>query len=508
MELELKRAELHGFEELSDTMSFCEETMECIVPDACPDIRRVLDTRGTVCLTGREIREGKVEIRGTVRVDVIYIPDGEEGVRRIEVGLPFVCVQEIPGVHPGCILSVEPRLLGADARMLNPRKLYVRTEAAVIIQVFDPMTGVCSTGCECGGEWGVEQRLETFERSVVAAVEEKPFSFSDDLTLPGSKPELRRLLHQDVELVCSESRVIGSRLIFKGQAMLHILYEAGDGSLVTAQFELPFSQIMEVSNAGENASCHVSVVLTDLSCQTDEEDSRLLSISMGMLAQAVLREDRKVELLTDLYSTRFETRLEERGETLRVLREEGTRRESVREVLECAAGVRSVVDCRLALGEITRSWEGDRLTLSADARITLIYHGEDEELCSMTRAVPAVCRMEVTPGCIYTCRCTCPGELYATPTAGGIEVRFPLDFTCRSQETYTVKQIVAAQLDRDAPVEVAGRPSVVLHRILAGETLWELAKKHRTTTRCLLEANAVEEEMLPEGKLLLIPDRR
>ena len=49
MELELDRTQLSGYETMLDTTVCQEETMEMIVPDACPDILRICDTEGTAC---------------------------------------------------------------------------------------------------------------------------------------------------------------------------------------------------------------------------------------------------------------------------------------------------------------------------------------------------------------------------------------------------------------------------------------------------------------------------
>ena len=50
MELELERTEWNGFDTILDTTVCREETLEAIVPDACPDILRICDVEGTVCL--------------------------------------------------------------------------------------------------------------------------------------------------------------------------------------------------------------------------------------------------------------------------------------------------------------------------------------------------------------------------------------------------------------------------------------------------------------------------
>ena len=66
-----------------------DETAETIVPDYCPDIARVIETDGRVFIHSREIKDGKAEVSGTVRVTVLYTPEREVGVRSLEFSLPF-----------------------------------------------------------------------------------------------------------------------------------------------------------------------------------------------------------------------------------------------------------------------------------------------------------------------------------------------------------------------------------------------------------------------------------
>ena len=79
MELELKTAGFETYDTGAETTRTQEETAETIVPDYCPDIARIITTEGLVCLHSRELREGRAELSGTVRVTVLYTPEGEGG---------------------------------------------------------------------------------------------------------------------------------------------------------------------------------------------------------------------------------------------------------------------------------------------------------------------------------------------------------------------------------------------------------------------------------------------
>ena len=95
MELELKKARFDAYDVGGELTLTQEETAETIVPDYCPDIARIIDTEGKVYLHSRELRDGKAEVSGTIRVTVLYTPDGESGVRTLDFAM-ISMTQTIP----------------------------------------------------------------------------------------------------------------------------------------------------------------------------------------------------------------------------------------------------------------------------------------------------------------------------------------------------------------------------------------------------------------------------
>lgn len=508
MELDLKGTQLSGFSLAVNTTLFSEETLENIVPDACPDILRILNTNAYVCVKTREAREGRLELRGVVYAQVLYIPDGEEGIRHIDVSIPFSSNMDHSEVHPGCLLHISPSVLHADARMLNPRKVYVRAEVVLNVCVYSPYQKKAVSGCCSDSSFGVQEKRESCQLCVVKGVQNKSFSFSDDLTLPGSKPDLEELLSQSVSIVCSESKVIGSKLIFKGQAQLTILYRDTDNQPASASFELPFSQIMEVTDMSEKAECDLEVILSEIVCQTDRQEPRIISVSMGFLAQAILRDTQTVELLSDLYSTSCALSAEFQEEDFCKFSGCDLVRQDIREVVETPVPVKAVVDSVLSIGSVSLSWEGKLLCFTADVRIHILYQSEDGEYYAITQALPAVYRLETDPDFCYFPRCRCGGERYTTPTVGGIEVRLPLDFLYRTEKHQGMKVVVSANLEEEKNCDGSKRPSIVLRMAEKNESLWDIAKAYSTTMEEIQEANDLPEYGEIGGRMLLIPKKR
>lgn len=505
MDLALNQNHLNCYETVLDTTVLHEETMEMIVPDACPDILRIVDTCGTVCLKSKEAQEGRVEVAGTARCAVLYLPDGEEGMRRMEVNIPFFCNIDAKGSVPGCSVVVLPRILAADTRSLNPRKVLVRINLCIAIRAFSPTDTVFCTGA--GEEPGIEQLCESHNAYLVTCVQEKPFTFSDDIMISASRPEAEELLKSTAELVCSESKIIGNKLIFKGEAQLRLLYRAADGTLCTTDHQLPFSQIMEVSGVEEEADCSLDILLTDLTCSLSPGDGRMVSTSMGLLAQAVVRQEQSLELLGDLYSVSSELSVEMQSYSLQHLVEHSVRRQNVREMVETGVLAKAVVDAYVSVGDVAQAKDGERMALSADVVLTVVYLAEDNQIYAVSRQVAAPCQADVPEGSSCFCACKRSGEVYATPTTGGIEVRFDVDFEYMALSAQRVSGVCAVQVSEAGAECSAHQPSIVL-RAVADERLWDIAKAYRTTMDDILRANELESGDSLDGKILLIPKRR
>lgn len=508
MEMELQHTCLTGFQTVLDQILIQEETLESIVPDACPDILRIVDADGEVCLKNRDLSEGNLRVGGSIRTTVLYLPDGEDGPRHIEVRIPFVCSVDHPGIHTDVRIIAAPRLCSVDARAVNPRKVLVRAELAVAIQVYAPSETELCCGVSGAEEQGLQQRCEERQTYLAAAVAEKPFTFSDVLNLPPSKPRAEELLRSRIEPHSLDAKVIGSKLIVKGETSLQVLYRTAENEVCAAQFELPFSQIIELNSAHEEADVMVEPVLVSADCSLQPGDPGSLAVSLELLAQAAIREQQAVSVVSDLYCTQCPVEVDRTDLALDQLVDVGTRRQTVRQFCECGIPVKSVIACSLRIGRLTQSRTEHGVSVTADTQVQVLFLSEEDALCAASFAVPAICELAVDGDAALACRCLNGTELSATPVTGGLELRFTAEF---SYFITAQTHCLAVEGIRPLPQPEgsgAKRPSVVLRVVSEGETLWDIAKACGATVPDIMSANQLEQESAPAGMLLLIPKQR
>jgi len=508
LELELKRRCIAHYETVLDITASHEETMEMIVPDAYPDILRIIDTDGVVCIRSREVRNGEAEVSGTVKTHVLYVPESGAGLCRLALDIPFTHRFEGAGLDTRSFPVVTASLRAADARSINPRKILARVDVLLCLKVLRPGELEISTGAEAPSETGLQVRMTQEEAWFVTGVSEKVFSFSDDVPLPAGRPEAKTILKTKAELECQEAKRIGQKLVLKGEARLWVLYEGGRG-FATAPLTLPFSQIMEMSGASEGAECAVALSLTELDVDPAPEsvEGHALSVSLQILAQATATETIALPLLTDLYSTAFELAPARAACSLRTCAGRNRSRQTVRELLETTELPQSVLDAHVRVGAVQESGDGESRTVQAEVEITVVYLGEDGGVLSAMRRLTVSASMDAMGAgraCAY-----CEGEVFAAPSAEGVEARFTICFERMGVCTRKCMCVSGVPTENAVALDRAGRPSVVLRMPDDAEDLWSLAKAYHTTPEDILVANGLDAEAaLPRGRLLLIPKRR
>lgn len=507
MELELQQQELHHYEPLLNTTALREETMEMIVPDALPDILTVLDTSAVVLLNRRECAAGSVTVTGAIRCDVLYRPERGDGMQSMTAEVPYQLVINDERVAANANLMAAVRLTSADTRVLNPRKILIRCEILADVSVFirKNMCWCCEIPQrEC---YGIQQKTETWDGSFVRQVAQRPFPFSDTLSLPGSKPGVETILRTCVDLCVNEEKLMGSKLVFKGSVMVRMLYRSTEGRLVSVSFDLPFSQMIEGENVSEAVSAQLHLALQSCEVSVDDDEGRNLMLELEILAQAVLWEKREIAMVSDAYSVRCQAVPELSAYELSHLRTVSERRYSLRETMDSPTHVEEVLSVTLLPGQLRLSRQENAMEVAGDIHISVVSEDAQGETAVVNQTVPFAMELDAPPSSSVQVTFV-RDETAATVTAGGLEVRSELLFQIVVTTYETVHGVSALQVDAEKTVDFTGRPSIVLRQLRDGETMWDIAKAYCTTCTEIERANELKNGETASNRMLLIPRKR
>lgn len=506
MELKFKKAGHDYYEPLRFTPFSCETMRENIVPDSCADIARVVDTTGTVCLTQRELTgDGRFSASGTVEASVLYIPEREEGPRALHFQIPFQCYGE--GLPECEFPDIRGELTGIDTRVLNPRKVLTRANLTLYPAGCRHTSLAICTGMEDAGT--VQLLEEKRTTRVVAGVREKEFTFSEELPVSPGRGGAEEILSTRVDVRGTDCKLIGNKLVVKGLISAAVLYRESGGRLSVLRQDLPFSQILDGAGLTEECEGEAAYSLLNTECRIGGEgdDAYVMTLTLLLRARVTVWREEEVAFISDLYSTaapvdcqRMELELSEEGQR-------NLRRQSVRELLETPAAVKSVLDTEVACGSAQLSGGEVKIPI----RVRCLYWDENDVLGCVRREFTAACPAEMpdgSPAAEEGCQAeaACQGDVIANIMPEGIELRLPLEYVLATASRRRYTCVSGAETGEE---ESEPGPSLILRKMGESETLWSVAKQYRTTCKSILEVNGLEEgAAVPTDRLLLIPKAR
>ena len=138
MEIQFRQHPLPHLKEAVYQLQTQEQTQEVRLPEALPDIGRVLGCWGQVIVRGKEWRGNGMNVSGGVMAWVMYAPEDGSQPESVECWIPFQMRWDFPQTERDGFILVEPVLRAVDGRSTSARKLMVRACVGAIGQALEP----------------------------------------------------------------------------------------------------------------------------------------------------------------------------------------------------------------------------------------------------------------------------------------------------------------------------------------------------------------------------------
>lgn len=504
MDLGLQYEELKYYSCVLDTVTRREETQETIVSDSMPDIGTVVTATATPLLRSCRTSDGSVTCEGEVSATVIYESEEVGRVFAIPVHVPFHCTAEAGEVTSECRMNVLPKLLGVEVKVMNPRKVLVQAELAVHFLAFAEKQTRYSVGVEGGDGAPIQTRMESASFQYVSQVTEKTFPFEENVSLPSGHRGMEQLLNCDVVPYCNETKIVGSKVVFKGGVKARLRFLSVEGELTAEEYDLPVSQVLDAGNSGEESIAMVSLSATDLQATMVDQDS--VSFQMELYACGILLDRREDRVLSDAYSTLYPCQCTEEREEGFQLAGCNTLVQSFRQAMDLELPAAEVLDQSVALSEVICDRTGGegarcRLKVSAclrerDGRLTRV-----DQNCYVDVPLPAVSASRAVAEVKLL-------ESACISAAGGMEVRGSLLVSYAMIQRTSFRYLSGITLDESGLASAQQQPSAVLRMLREGESLWDLGKEYFAAVEDILAVNQISDESEAGGRFLLIPRSR
>lgn len=486
---------------------------DIIVPDIKPDIAKILDVSGTVQMTQKNLQQDKAYIQGTVKITVLYLPDGDVigRVKSLTATQDFNHTMDVRGAEPDMDLFAETEAESFDYSLINSRKLNLRCVLGIGVKVSKPSRMEIATSVD--EKYPIELKCEKLRVMNTAAFSSNQIVLREQLDLPAGKPAIGELLKITASPSSLELRMMDNKAVAKGQVDFCTLYSADDekGSIQFMEHSVPFTEILDVEGSVDDMEGDVEYAVKDLFYDIKENndgEARILSVELILEATIRGNEIMEIHAIADAYARKGEIELTKKKYPIEQLIDNVTAQVPFKDSAHTPPMLPPIMQlCDLStVPKIDRvTVENEIITVHGTIDSNILYMTTDENtpMCSFKHTSEFSKEFQM-PGADNHTVCDTKVMLdHAgyTLTNGGIDLRFVINLSVKAVKTGDTELIDSMTLnDTEQPEESC----IILYFVQPGDTLWDIAKRYRTTVEQLKKENQLDSDLLSIGQQIKI----
>lgn len=508
MEIEKKSIDLVRTVYEGDLKSSADGSI--IVSDTKPDVLKVIEVTAESYLTDKQIEDGKITLGGKVRVNILYMPEGESGSMECLSGsLEFCETLRRSEFKENMTLCAFCDVDKVSYKVLNSRKIGVETKIVISVSVFanegaETVSSVLSDNIE----------VREKELSLICAQQYDEFGFSvdEEIEFPEGK-KAEKLLKADICLLSREYRALDGKLVIKGRLGICLLFAGTDGKYDHLDCEMPFTEVFDISGLSENEECEVSVEIgeTEYALTESSDDTSSLKVKAEVTVGVKTEKEDTVSVMEDCYFTDSDCEFAFKDIKLQSIAEQISFSAVLKQLLEkepLSPGIESVYKVQAKPYITSSKIENGKLGVSGKVLIYVLYltGNAEDPISSLKEEVPFSysidCDGKIAENNKTVLDVKCEHISYVINSKDAVEVRCGLEISGK------IINISDEKIISDIKTEprTDKKCGIVVYFVKDGEDMWDIARNYHIKTDSILSANGLEAEYTPSaGEKLIIP---
>ena len=491
------------------------------VPDVRMDIDEIIETMGSLKITEARAVQGRMAVKGRLEFYVLYIgASAERPMNKLTGSLPFEEILTAEGLTPEADVKVNWDMEDLRARMINSRKISVRSIISLTASAFK-MTEE-EMAVDIAGDDSIYTRPEAVEVSRIHSQKRDIIRVKKELLVPSAKPNVLEVIWDRVTTGSLDVRVLDNRVNVRGSFDIFVMYASPEEKNPLQYFNYPldFNESVDCADATEEMIGHVEVRLIqhELTVRENEDgEPRKLEAELVMEVYMSVYEEKQMTVLCDVYSNAkciepvmkdvvFDNILMKNQSALRLVQQIKIENHQAKILQICQTDANVKMDST----QITKSG----IRVEGVIYVQMLYIAADDRrpLSVLKGMLPFSHVIEVEgihDGCTFE---IIPAPLSVTSAMTDsetidVKAQLTLDtIVFEPKVLHTIADVKVSQMDDE---KLEKMPAIAGYVVREGDTLWALAKQFYTTKAKIMADNGLEsEDLKPKQKLVIVKESR
>lgn len=510
MDYSVKKEEISINESIFEGCSEQPVDLDFSLPDYCPDIQKILKCQIDPRITGRNISGDRLDVEGIAIINLIYLDAEKLTVHCCEHTSPYSASFNLKTTPQDAIIFAKTKVEYVNCRAVSQRRLEIHGAFSVCAKVSCRIED--EIVCGISGD-GIEEKKKNISASSIIGLGQQQFSINEVVAHGSSVPNVEALIRSSVSVVLSNYKTVANKIIINAEVILNMLYinNIETGETEKRQYTVPISQIVDIEGITDDCEpdIKIDVLNHDINLRNDSDDEDLLSLEAKLVISAVAYEKKEVEVLNDVYSIDYE--VEPQYETKKIVNlfDYINNTYTDKNTVELSdSGVSEIIDVWNEMISVNSQVNEGKIVFKGKLNVCV--------LAMDSEGVPFYSERVINFEHDYdwdnkpeNIRCDENISLmalnYNNNGTGSIEVKTEIKVETFVYVEESFKSIVDISIDEEKPREKGTNEALTIYYAEKGESIWEIARMYRTSVSSIKEENDLEEEVLENRKMILIP---
>lgn len=476
---------------------------DVIVNDVKPDVLKIINTNGTICVYKKEALNGKVKLEGCVNTYIIYLADDETGsIRTINTSLDFSETIEMDNSRENMTVEDNLCIKGFETKVLNSRKVHVRAfvEAGIRVCSNDEVEAIV----DIQNDQDIQmQNRNKFVMSLIGENTGKTV-LKDTINI-NQEDDFAEIMRVNFGISDLETKTSYNKVLIKANANVNVMYLTEDNRISNCSGKIPLMGFIDMPNITDTSECIAKIRLKNLEIRPNniEEHSIYVEADLELFCRAF--ESKQINVIEDAYS--IYNKLELKRSTVKATTSQNRIRDifKVREVFTnpeliygrvLGVNVNPLLeDTEVREGRINYKGKLDtEFFVSNENMINSVTESVPFEFDLMNEIINRNLDFETQINII---------DQRAYNTDDGVVLEVELEVIAMLQNNENLSFIQDIDVTEDANQDMY---SMVIYFVKPGDTLWKIAKQFRSRVEDIARVNGIEDEnKIYVGEQLYIP---
>lgn len=485
---------------------------DIIVPDSKPDIENIISTDGTVCILSKEIMQDRAILNGSVKINILYISsEDSKCVKNIESIQNFNCVLELQNLRQNMTLNIYSFISKISSDLINSRKINVSSLIDFHGTVYDAEEVSYISKIE---DEKIKYKTKEIKTLNMISCFEKSVSFNENIEVPTGKASMSEILKLKPTFTSKEIKNIKNKFLLRGNIGLSTVYLCDTDSEIIQHMthEIPINEIMDCENLSENSIFDYDIEIQNFNYILKENadgEKRIIKVCGDIILKCKIFEEVFFNPVTDMYGLENNVKLEKNLFIYDEILSELSGQISIKGTVE----FKDIKDVQKVLlfetnNEVNNILNnGDFITVKGTTFVNMLYISMDGEMCFAKSSMPfehSINSSESSSDILYDLKIENESFSYNILTSTEFELRVNLNYKLRIKKN--ISQEIVEKAEVDGLINDRLKTGLIVCFCDGNESLWEIAKKYRTSIEDIILANDLKEDLcINKGMKLIIP---